>query len=182
MRYAVLCPGQGAQHPAMLSLLTGNAQAQATLAAAAAALGMDVRDSLQDGAAIFRNEVAQPLICVAQLAAWNALRPHLPPPAYFAGYSVGELASYACAGAIGARELAMLARDRAQIMAAALGSARGALIAIRGLDAVMIEDLCARRELWPAIVVGEESFVLGGSSSAGRIMYISVWPRASSAT
>ena len=166
MTYAVLCPGQGAQHRDMLDPVIGHPAAQRTLAEASAALGTDIRSWLDTGGAMFGNEVAQPLICIAQLATWNALRDKLRPPAYIAGYSVGELASYGCADALDAATLAVLARDRAAFMQRALGGVDGGLIAIRGLALRAIDQLCAGRQVWTAIVRSDVSVVVGGRAAA----------------
>jgi [acyl-carrier-protein] S-malonyltransferase len=164
MTFAVLCSGQGNQHPAMLSLLN-DVGASEVLDAAAGELGFDLRDAVAGSADLFDNLLAQPLICVAQCAAWHAMREALPPPVAFAGYSVGELASYACAGALSVRALAQLACERAQIMQAA-AKTPGGLVALRGLYRPQIDALCRDRELWVAIVIDEAGFVLGGSQRA----------------
>jgi [acyl-carrier-protein] S-malonyltransferase len=166
MKYAVLCPGQGAQHRAMLDRLRDHGAARAVLAETSAVMGVDAAHWLDDDEAMFRNDVAQPLICMAQLATWHALRDSLPRPAYAAGYSVGELASYACAGALDAGELVRLVSARANLMQQALHGVNGGLIAIRGLARDEIDRLCAGRDLWPAIVLGDMSVILGGIASA----------------
>jgi [acyl-carrier-protein] S-malonyltransferase len=85
-------------------------------------------------------------------------------PIAFAGYSVGELASYGCAGALDAGELASLAIARAAAMDAA--SVRpGGLIALRGLPRAEVAALCADRAAWIAIVNGEGAFVIGGDAA-----------------
>jgi [acyl-carrier-protein] S-malonyltransferase len=128
-------------------------------------LGADLRSSCRSEA-IFHNELAQLLICASQLATWSELRHALPPPAYFAGYSVGELASYACADALDASDLASLAQNRARLMEAALEGRDGGLIAVRGLRRDEIDWLCFGRDLWLAIIVHETSVVLGGTRQA----------------
>ena len=133
MTLGILCPGQGAQHPDMLSMLGGEPAAEAVLAAAQAVLGRDLQQLVsQGGDEIHRNVVAQPLLCASQLATWSALRDRLPTPRVFAGYSVGELAAYACAGALDAREVVDLARRRAEAMDRACPEPSG-LLAVRGI-------------------------------------------------
>jgi malonyl CoA-acyl carrier protein transacylase len=102
-RYAVLFPGQGSQHAAMLPWLEAEPAAGRTLAAMAARLGPDWRARLaSDEAWRQRNAIAQVLVTGSSLAAWAVLAPKLPgPPTIVAGYSVGELAAAACAGAFG---------------------------------------------------------------------------------
>src|SRR6185295_5093579 len=81
------------------------------------------------------------------------------------GYSVGELAAYGCAGALDAGELARLAAARALAMDAAAVRPSG-LLALRGLPQDEIRRLICDRELWIAIVNGEDAFVVGGEAAA----------------
>jgi [acyl-carrier-protein] S-malonyltransferase len=166
MTLAILCPGQGHQHAGMLDLLAHSAAAQAVLGDAAVALGANPGDWLRAPDEINRNAIAQPLICVAQLATWRALADHLPRPAIFAGYSVGELASYACAGALDTTALCNLARARVQAMDDACRAHPGKLAAIHGLDRRGLGALCRGRDVWPAIVLDEVGFVVGGRAQA----------------
>lgn len=166
MTLAVLCSGQGNQHAGMLDLLDADPESRQVLDEAGASLGFELRLAVAGSTDIFENVVAQPLICVSQLAAWYALRAALPAPTAFAGYSVGELASYACADAMDARQLALLARQRAQVMEDAAKTHPGGLIAVRGMRREDIDLLCEGHELWVAIVVDEAGFVLGGSQAA----------------
>jgi [acyl-carrier-protein] S-malonyltransferase len=147
-----------------LQLVNGNAVAENVLMEGASVLGEHVRDWLARPQGLFDNRIAQPLICLAQLATWSALEPLLPPPSAFAGYSVGELASYACAGSMGARDLAHLARCRAGLMDAAASKA-GGMVAVSGLRRGDIASLSLGRSVWVAIVNGEEAFVVGGEKT-----------------
>src|SRR3954447_17527202 len=101
MSLGILCPGQGAQSPSMFDPLVRQPAAQAAIAAVERVLGARLCDlSSRPAEAVQANAVAQPLLCGWQLAAWAALRSDLPRPRAFAGYSVGELAAYGCAGAL----------------------------------------------------------------------------------
>ena len=166
MTFAILCPGQGHQHARMLGLFEHDDDARAVFDDAASALGSDVRDWLREPAALHHNRVAQPLICVAQLAAWRALRDRLPRVSAFAGYSVGEIASYACAGALDTPELCQLAQARAGMMDDANRHDPGKLLAVRGIDISQLAMLCAGRDAWPAIVLGDTAYVVGGRADA----------------
>ena len=91
MSLGILCPGQGAQHPAMLDPLRAEPEAERVLALAGAVLGASPADLLaSSGGELFANVIAQPLICAVELAMWAALASRLPTPRVFAGYSVGE--------------------------------------------------------------------------------------------
>ena len=163
MTLAILCPGQGHQHAAMLDLAARDADARNVLGEATAELGVDLREWLREPDRLFDNRIAQPMICAAQLATWRALRKALPLPRLFAGYSVGELASHACAGAFDARALCRVANVRAQAMDDAGVRQPGAMVAIEGLPRAAIERLCDGRQAWLAIDIDDLRHVVGGA-------------------
>jgi [acyl-carrier-protein] S-malonyltransferase len=144
----------------MFEALAGIAPARAVLDACRDA-GFDPLEAARDGAAMFGNAIAQPLLCAHQLAGWGALRNDLPEPALFAGYSVGELAAYGCAGALAAGDLIALARARAAAMDACATPPSG-LLALRGLPGAEVEALCHRHGAAIAIVNGDAHVIIGG--------------------
>src|SRR5438034_4486412 len=164
MSFALLCSGQGHQHPGMFDKLEPDPEAQRVLKDAARALGADVRAWLKGPDDIFGNFRAQPLICVAQLAAWRALRDRLPMPALLAGYSVGELTSYACADALDVRDLCGLAVNRARAMDESARLHPGALLVVDGLRGEELERLGDGLEIWRAIILSETRCIVGGIS------------------
>ena len=166
MSLAILCSGQGAQHPAMLDMIADHPAAVEVIKAGEAALGWNLHDVLAQRDEIFRNTIAQPLICLTQLALWTALRQDAPKPAAFCGYSVGELGAYACAGALDAAELANVAGARAALMDQAAAAAHGGLLAVQDLRRDEIVRLCAGHLAWIAIAISDEEFVIGGDDSA----------------
>jgi [acyl-carrier-protein] S-malonyltransferase len=162
MALGILCPGQGGQTPDMLNILAGAPGAAAVLDTAAGILGVDLRRLVAEpGADLHRNAVAQPLLCATQLATFAALRPDLPPVRAFAGYSVGELAAYGCAGAVNAADLVGLAVKRARAMDEACPRPQG-LLAVRGLDRSTVDALCAAHGADVAIANDVDRFVVGG--------------------
>jgi [acyl-carrier-protein] S-malonyltransferase len=164
--FAVLCPGQGAQHAGMFDLVREHPAALAAIGEARAALDADPRVWLARPDAMFENRIAQPLICVAQVASWRALRDALPPPVAFAGYSVGELACYGLANALEAADLARLARDRARVMDEAAAAHPGVLVAVRGLGRPALVAQAQAFGAFVAIAVGDDVFVVGGDADA----------------
>ncbi len=166
MRLGILCPGQGAQNAGMVDHLRGRPEAEAVLASASAVLGVDV-DALLSGPpkALFENVTAQPLICAVGLATWAVLRPRLPQPALFAGYSLGELAAYGCAGALSMEATVRLARERALAMDKACAEPCR-MLAVRGVPLPSIERLCAEAGVEVAIVNAEDRIVVGGRLDA----------------
>jgi len=165
-RLAILCPGQGAQQRAMFDRLAGEAAGEDALAQAATVFGEDPRAWIRTAAneAWFENRFAQPLLCSAMLATWAVLRPQLPAPVVFAGYSVGELAAYGCAGALNVAETLRLARERAACMDAASDRTMG-LAAVLGVGRTRIDALCLEQGVEIAIINGPEHFVLGGPTA-----------------
>ena len=89
---AILCSGQGTQHPGMFDLVAQAAEARPVLDAARELLGGKdpprfVREA--DPSTLFSNHAGQILCCTQALAAWAMIRPHLPGQVVLAGYSVG---------------------------------------------------------------------------------------------
>jgi [acyl-carrier-protein] S-malonyltransferase len=95
------------------------------------------------------------------LATWVTLSARLPAPTLFAGYSVGELAAYGCAGALPVDGVLRLAQRRAELMDRASGAASG-LVAVRGLKRSTVDALCAEIGAEIAIINGPDHFILGG--------------------
>ncbi len=166
MSLAILCSGQGAQHPAMLDMIADHPAAAEVIKSGESVLGLQLREVLAHPEYIFRNAIAQPLICLAQLALWTALRQDAPRPAAFCGYSVGELGAYACAGALDVVDLVRIAVARAVLMDQAAAATHGGLLALQGLRRDEVARLCEGQRAWIAIAIGAEEFVIGGEDVA----------------
>jgi [acyl-carrier-protein] S-malonyltransferase len=167
---AILCSGQGGQHAAMFELSAGCAPAAALFSEATSILGSDPRPWVLAAtpAQLFRNSHAQLLCCLQALAAWQTLDLEHALPGediVLAGYSVGELASWGCAGLIAPRDVLHLAIARAEAMDRAAGSDTG-MASVRGLPRAATEHLCCSHGCEIAIVLSEDSFVLGGRREA----------------
>lgn len=161
-RLVILCPGQGAQHPAMFDMARADPAASRLFDA-----WMDdpaLRDVLQealDGPNAFANRVAQPSIVAATLAMWTALGET--PAALVAGYSIGELSAYGVAGALDPTALVKLAVARARLMDACLvdGPEQG-MVALSGMPDGTVAGLLPRFGFHAAIVTGDDALVAGG--------------------
>jgi [acyl-carrier-protein] S-malonyltransferase len=166
---AILCSGQGAQHPAMFDLVANCPVAEPVFAAAAGVLAQDPRRFVKEAvpAGLFSDLSGQILCCTQALAAWAALDTVRPARAVIAGYSIGELAGWGCAGALNGLSTLRLAQRRAAVMDTAAPNDSG-LAVITGLRRPVIEPILTRHALSIAIVNDVDSFTIGGCRSALR--------------
>jgi [acyl-carrier-protein] S-malonyltransferase len=160
---AILCSGQGRQHPAMFDFVANCAEAEPIFAAAAVVLGKDPRRFVREAAPadLFSDLAGQILCCTQALAVWASLGTVRPARAVIAGYSIGELAAWGCAGALDGLGVLRLAQRRAALMDAAAPSDSG-LAAIVGLRRPILEPILAQHAAFIAIVNDVDSFVVGG--------------------
>lgn len=163
----LLIPGQGNQHATMFDRVKHEPAARLVLEQAAEITGLDLPLELQrrPDAARFENAFAQPLICAAVLATWQALRDDLPQADLVLGYSVGELAAYGVAGALDTGAVLDLAQQRARLMNKACEVESG-LLAILGLDQALVEQLCAEHGAELSAINGPQHVVAGGTIPA----------------
>jgi len=159
MTLGILCPGQGDQYPGMFDLLRNEPAARPVLDALANILDCDPQGLPPD--VLHVNAVAQPVVCAVEMAMFAVLRDRIDAPSIFAGYSVGELAAYGCAGAIEFADVLTLARTRATLMDTACTQPNG-MMAVRGLAQETIADFCSRVDCFIAIVNGQDRFIVGG--------------------
>lgn len=168
MTLAILCSGQGLQHPAMFSL-TGDVPAAADLFAHAAMLlgGRDPRDLVgtETDDALHDNRLGQLLCTLQPLAIHAALGGAGLGRLIVAGYSVGEVPAWAIAGLFTPMSALDLAAKRAEAMDAASTPGDG-LLFVRGLTGATIRALCARHGVAVAIVNPNDAVVLGGAGPA----------------
>ena len=97
---AMLCSGQADQHPQMFDLVADCPECEPVFLAAAEELGQDPRRFVREHppADLFVDRAGQILCCTRALAVWAALGAARPTRAVIAGYSVGEMAAWGCAG------------------------------------------------------------------------------------
>lgn len=164
-QFAIVCSGQGAQTPDLFTRFpfTDKGLALRQRILDAGCLDSDVRgwlaDPSRDPSAIFRNHFSQPLICLYQAMVWAEIADLLPAPAMIAGYSLGELTAYFCAGALSPEDVVRLAGIRAREMDAA--GPRGELIAVTGLSPSRASSFDGALL---AIVISEDHCVIGCSA------------------
>jgi [acyl-carrier-protein] S-malonyltransferase len=170
---AILCSGQGTQHPGMFDLVAQAPESGPIFEAARVVLGgYDPRQIVREAGpeTLFSNRNGQILCCTQALAAWAILHRHLPGPVVLAGYSVGELAAWGCAGLLEPSDLLRLAVTRAELMDETGGTDSG-LEAIIGLGRPVVEALCRAHNAHIAIVNGQNSFIVGGVKDALNIIH-----------
>jgi len=170
MTLAVLLSGQGGQHPGMFDLTADLAEAEPVFAAAARVLGSDPRALVRAaGADLHGNRTGQVLCCVAALVGWSVVAAARPARAIVAGYSIGDLAAWACAGRLDAEAVIRLAAARAEAMDAVAPAGSG-LAGIRGLPLAAIAALARRHGCHLAIRNAADSAVAGGATDALEVL------------
>ena len=166
MTLALLFPGQGTQHEAMLAWLETEPAARPVLDRMGAALGADWRARLADPGWAQSNAVAQSLVTGSSAAAWTVLAPGLPRVVAVAGYSVGELAACVAAGMLDADDAMTLAARRAAAMDACAADGAAGLLGLSNVDAHDVDAACARWGLEVAIRTGARRCIVGGPMDA----------------
>lgn len=167
MTLAILCSGQGPQHPAMFAI-TGEVPGAAPLFEhAARLLGRDPRALVReaDDLALHGNRIGQVLCTLQTVAALAALPELARRRRIVLGYSVGEIGAWAVAGLVTPAAALDLAAERAGAMDAASDPGDG-LLFLRGLSREVVDDLCRRHGGAVAIVNPGDAVVLGGSATA----------------
>ncbi|QYD72864.1 acyltransferase domain-containing protein [Paraburkholderia edwinii] len=161
MKLAILCPGQGAQHPDMFRLTRDSAPL--LFDRAAALLDAPVHAWLEraDATMLHNNRSAQILCTSQQLAATAALNDALPDNCCVAGYSVGEVAAWGVAGLMQPVSLLNLVAARAELMDLC-NPFDGAMLFVSGLDRRTIEQLCTDDDAAIAVVNPNNAFIIGG--------------------
>jgi len=146
MKLAMVFPGQGSQAVGMLKGYAGLAGVEEVRAEAAAALGNDFLDLLDQGPAeqLSLTVNTQPAMVTAGYMAYRAwLALGGPKPQVVAGHSLGEYTALVAAGAIAFAECLPLVRYRAQAMQEAVPEGKGAMAAILNLDDDLVRAACA---------------------------------------
>jgi [acyl-carrier-protein] S-malonyltransferase len=108
---------------------------------------------------IYQDHYSQPLLCLFQAMVWAELSDRLPTPQFVAGYSLGELSAYGCAGALAPEDVVGLASIRARAMDAAAPSGR--LLAITGIPVERAAMIASQHRGYVAIIVGKDHCILG---------------------
>lgn len=167
---AVVCPGQGAQTPGMLSPwleLEPFAQAIAEFSEVTS-LDLARLGTTADADEIRDTAIAQPLLVATALASARALGVGATVmPGLFAGHSVGEFGATALAGVLTEADALRLVTVRGRAMAAAASASEPtSMAAVLGGDPDQVSARLAELGLTPANVNGGGQVVAAGAKSA----------------
>ena len=173
MTVAFMFPGQGSQAVGM-----GRAFSEASSAAkqvfeeANDALGFDLRRVMFEGpeADLALTANTQPAVLTASVAAAAACAERGLRPALAAGHSLGEYSALVVAGALRLADAVRVVRRRGELMQAAVPVGTGAMAAIMGVGADVVEQVCvdaAKGEVVDiANVNSEQQIVIAGHRTA----------------
>ena len=167
---AFLFAGQGAQHPAMGVDLIEASPAAAEVFAIADEVRPGTSEQCRSASKeeLSQTENTQPCVFVHDLAAAAALRERGVVPAACAGFSLGEVAALAFAGAFDTRAGFELVCERAALMATAAERHPGGMRAVIKLDAAQVENLAkqAGENCWPVNYNSPQQTVVAGAPEA----------------
>lgn len=115
-------------------------------------------------------ENTQPAILAVSIAILRVLEERSMRPDYVAGHSLGEYSALVCAGAITLRDAVRVVRKRGRYMQEAVPPGKGAMAAIIGLEARLVEEACleSSREgiISPANFNSPDQTVIAGEAAA----------------
>ena len=168
----VVCPGQGAQTPGMLSPWLEVPEFKASIEAQQSASGVDLvgHGTLSNADTIRDTAVAQPLIVATGVASLAALAKGKSLTelgvAGVAGHSVGEITAAVAAGVFTAEQGIRFVKERGDAMAKAAALESTTMAAILGGDQAEVEEKLASLDLQPANYNGGGQIVAAGSVDA----------------
>ena len=170
MKWALLFPGQGAQHLGMgLDLAREYPSARRVFEEADRALGFSLSRLCSEGPAERLNltEYTQPALVTASVAAWRVLESEGVEPSVTAGLSLGEYAALVAVGSLDFPDAVRLVRNRGRYMQECVPEGQGGMAAVIGLESAQVEDLCRQvstddRWVQPANYNGPGQIVISG--------------------
>ncbi|MEO6816680.1 MAG: ACP S-malonyltransferase [Edaphobacter sp.] len=144
---AFLFPGQGSQSVGMGRDFYENfPAARAIFDEADEALGFSLSKLIFEGPEeqLKLTEHTQPAILTVSVAAARILADKGIVPAFSAGHSLGEYSAHVAAGTLSFADAVRTVRNRGRYMQQAVPAGEGAMAAILGLSADLINDICAQ--------------------------------------
>lgn len=172
MKVAWLFPGQGSQVVGMgKAVAEASAAARDVYARVDAALGAastftpaSLSGLCFEGpeSELVLTANTQPAIVTTSIALLAALRERLgaalPAPVAAAGHSLGEYAALVSAGALSVEEASVVVHRRGHAMQTAVPAGQGAMSAVMGVDAAVVEEVCREAAAATSEVVSPANF------------------------
>jgi [acyl-carrier-protein] S-malonyltransferase len=148
VKFGVVFPGQGSQHPGMgQDLYRADPRVKDLFAAAGKILDRDMASLCFEGPqeALDLTVNTQMTVLTVDIAAWLAFSGRVTaPPVIMAGHSLGEYAALYAAGAVDLHDVLALVHLRGKYHQEAVPVGEGAMAAILGLTREAVEEMCRR--------------------------------------
>jgi [acyl-carrier-protein] S-malonyltransferase len=173
MTIAFMFPGQGSQAVGMgRAFFETSGAAKRVFEEANDALGLDLQRVMFEGpeAALALTANTQPAVLTASVAAAAVCAERGLTPALAAGHSLGEYSALVVAGALRLADAVRVVRRRGELMQAAVPVGTGAMAAIMGVGAPLVEQVCAEAAEGEVVEIAnvnsEQQIVIAGHRTA----------------
>ncbi|MFP6654845.1 MAG: ACP S-malonyltransferase, partial [Myxococcota bacterium] len=155
---ALLFPGQASQQVGMgLDVFESSEAARRVFEEADEALGMSLSKFCFEGPEeqLRRTEIQQPAILATSIALLRALEENLGEikPGFVGGHSLGEYSALVAAGALEFADAVRIVHLRGRLMQEAVADGRGAMAAVIGVSAEVVEAACELAQNETGLVV-----------------------------
>ena len=163
-------PGQGSQAVGMgCDLAAADPVMHEAYSEASAVLGYDLQDLCCQGPIdrLSRTDFTQPALLAASVGMFRLLQRDGLEFDVAIGHSLGEFSALVATGAVDFRDALRIVRRRGQEMLRAADANPGGMLAVIGLDDVVVEALCAEQDgVWPANFNCPGQVVVSGTREA----------------